>query len=63
MTTAVFDTRKANRNLKAAGVDARQAEGIVTTRAEAFDDAVATKENLAEVKADLTADIALSKFI
>ena len=58
MTTAIFDTLKASRDLKAAGVDARQAEAIVTTMAEAFDGAVATKANLAEVKADLKADIA-----
>ena len=61
MTTAIFDTLKASRDLKAAGVDARQAEAIVTTMAEAFDDAVATKANLAEVKADLKADIAAFK--
>ena len=61
MTTAIFDTLKASRNLKAAGVDARQAEAIVTTMAEAFDDAVATNANLAEVKADLKADIATVK--
>ena len=58
MTTAIFDTLKASRDLKAAGVDARQAEAIVTTMAEAFDDAVATKANLAEVKTDLKAEIA-----
>ena len=61
MTTAIFDTLKASRDLKAAGVDARQAEAIVTTMAEAFDDAVATKANLAEVKAELKADIAAVK--
>ena len=61
MTTAIFDTLKASRDLKAAGVDARQAEAIVTTMAEAFDDAVATKANLAAVKADLKADIAAVK--
>jgi uncharacterized protein involved in exopolysaccharide biosynthesis len=61
MTTAVFDTLKASRDLKAAGVDARQAEAIVTTMAGAFDDAVATKANLAEVKAELKADIAAVK--
>ena len=58
MTTAIFDTLKASRDLKAAGVDARQAEAIVTTMSEAFDDAVATKANLAEVKTDLKAEIA-----
>lgn len=58
MTTAVFDTLKASQNLKAAGVDERQAEAIVTTMAEAFDDTVATKADIAEVRADLKAGIA-----
>ncbi len=58
MTTAVFDTLKASRNLKAAGVDERQAEAIVTTMAEAFDDTVATKADIAEVRGDLKAGIA-----
>ena len=53
MTTAVFDTLKASRNLKAAGVADGQAEAIVTTMAEAFDDAVATKADISEVKAEL----------
>ena len=58
MTTAVFDTLKASQNLKAAGVDERQAEAIVTTMAGAFDDTVATKADIAEVRADLKAGIA-----
>ena len=58
MATAVFDTLKASQNLKAAGVDERQAEAIVTTMAEAFDDTVATKADIAEVRADLKAGIA-----
>ena len=53
MTTAVFDTLKASRNLKAAGVAEAQAEAIVTTMAEAFDDAVATKADISEVKVEL----------
>ena len=51
MTTAVFDTLKASRNLKAAG--GADAQAIVTTMAEAFDDAVATKADISEVKAEL----------
>ena len=43
MATAVFDTLKASRDLKAAGFGDSQAEAIVTTMAEAFDDTVATK--------------------
>ena len=46
MTTAVFDTLKASRKLKAAGIDEAHAEAIVQSMAEAFDDAVATKADL-----------------
>jgi hypothetical protein len=57
MTTAVFDTLKASRKLKAAGIEEAQAEAIVQSMAEAFDDSVATKADLkaaiAEVKADM----------
>ena len=55
MTTAVFDTLKASRTLKAAGIDEAQAEAIVHTMAEAFDDTVATKSDLAVLKAELLA--------
>ena len=58
MTTAVFDTLKASDNLKAAGIEAKQAEAIVHTRAGAFEDAVATKADLVEVKSELKQDIA-----
>ncbi len=54
MTTAVFDTLKASQNLKAAGVDERQAEAIVATMAEAFDDTVATKADISEVRAEIS---------
>ena len=54
MTTAVFDTLKASQNLKAAGVDERQAEAIVVTMAEAFDDTVATKADISEVRAEIS---------
>ena len=50
MTTTVFDTLKASRNLKVADA---QAEAIVTSMAEAFDDAVATKAGISEVEAEL----------
>ena len=43
MTTAVFDTLKASDTLKAAGIEAKQAEAIVHTMAGAFEDTVATK--------------------
>ena len=58
MTTAVFDTLKASRDLKAAGFDDSQAEAIVTTMAEAFDDTVATKADLGAVKSELGQDMA-----
>ena len=58
MTTAVFDTLKASRDLKAAGFDDTQAEAIVTTMAKAFDDTVATKANLHAVQSELKGDIA-----
>ena len=58
MTTAVFDTLKASDNLKAAGIEAKQAEAIVHTMAGAFEDAVATKADLVEVKSELKQDIA-----
>ena len=46
MTTAVFDTLKASRKLKAAGIDEAHAEAIVQSMAEAFEDTVATKADL-----------------
>jgi len=55
MTTAVFDTLQAARHLEGAGIETRQAEAIVTTMAKAFDDTVATKSDLAAVRADLDA--------
>ena len=58
MTTAIFDTLKASDTLKAAGIEAKQAEAIVHTMAGAFEDTVATKADLAEVKADLKTEIA-----
>jgi hypothetical protein len=53
MTTAVFDTLKASDNLKAAGVEAKQAEAIVHTMAAAFEDTVATKADIVSVRSDL----------
>ncbi len=61
MTATVFDTLKASRDLKAAGFDEIQAEAIVATMAEAFDDTVATKANLDAVKAELKQDITAIK--
>lgn len=61
MTTAVFDTLKASRNLKAAGVAEAQAEAIVTTMADAFDDTVATKADMDKLEAGVKVDIATVK--
>lgn len=58
MTTIAFDTLKAAEGLEAAGMDARQAKAVVGTVAEAFSDTVATKSDIAEVRADLKAGIA-----
>ncbi|MDE2666450.1 MAG: DUF1640 domain-containing protein [Acidobacteriota bacterium] len=57
MTTAVFDTLQAARQLEDAGIENKQAEAIVTTMAKAFDDSVATKADLTALKAELKADI------
>ncbi len=58
MSTAVFDTLKASDTLKAAGIEARQAEAIVYTMAGAFEDTVATNADLMAVKGDLRQEIA-----
>ena len=58
MTTAVFDTLKASDTLKAAGIEARQAEAIVHTMAAAFEDTVATKSDIAELKSSTKSDLA-----
>ena len=53
MTTAVFDTLKASDTLKAAGIEAKQAEAIVHTMAGAFEDTVATKSDVVAIRADM----------
>ncbi|MDD9995824.1 MAG: DUF1640 domain-containing protein [Dehalococcoidia bacterium] len=53
MATIAFDTRKAVRNLQAAGFSDTQADAMVDTLAEAFTDTVATKADIAEVKTDI----------
>ena len=53
MTTAVFDTLKASRKLKAAGIDEAHAEAIVTTVAGAFEDTVATKSDVVAIRANM----------
>ena len=53
MATITFDTRKAVRNLQAAGFAEPLADSIVDTVAEAFTDTVATKADIIEVKTDI----------
>ena len=61
MTAATFDTLSAARDLEAAGIERRQAEAIAGTvrQATAADrEALATKADLAELRADMQADMA-----
>ena len=58
MATAVFDTLKASDNLKAAGIEAKQAEAIVHTMAGAFEDTVATKADLDKLESSVKTDMA-----
>ena len=58
MTTAVFDTLKASRKLKAVGIEEAHAEAIVQSMVEAFEDTVATKADLAKLEASVKADLA-----
>ena len=53
MTTVTFDTRKAVRNLQAAGFSDTQADAMVDTLAEAFTDTVATKADIVTVRSDI----------
>lgn len=53
MATFVFDTRQAVRKLQAAGFAEAQADAVVDTLAGAFSDTVATKTDIAELKAEM----------
>ncbi len=53
MTPVTFDTRKAVRNLQAAGFSNAQADAMVDTLAEAFTDTVATKSDIVAVRSDI----------
>lgn len=55
MATVAFDTLKASRDLQAAGITEAHAQAIVGSMAEAFSDTVATKADVAGVKADIAA--------
>ena len=49
----VLDTHKAVKMLTEVGFDEPQAEAAVTTVGNAFDDSVATKTDIAEVRAEM----------
>ena len=53
MPTAIFDTLHAAKALTAAGFEAEQAEAITDTIRDAFTESVATKADIAELKADM----------
>ncbi len=58
MASATFDTLHAAKALTAAGFEAQQAEAITNTIREAFTESVATKADIADLRAELKADIA-----
>ena len=53
MATTTFDTRQAVRKLQAAGFDEAQADAVVDTLSDAFSDTVATKADIANLKAEM----------
>lgn len=57
MTTVTFDTRKAVRNLQAAGFAEAQADAMVDTLAEAFTGTAASKADIDRLKAASRTDI------
>lgn len=61
MTVLAFDTHHAVKVLTAAGADEALAEAVVATIGDAVGGNVATKADLAEVKAELKSDIAQVK--
>ncbi len=58
MMTMAFDTLKAMKRLTATGVEEAQAEAIIETVGGAMTETLATKDDLALLKADLTAESA-----
>jgi hypothetical protein len=61
MTALAFDTHQAVKVLTAAGADEALAEAVVATVGDAVGGNVATKADLAEVKAELKGEIAVVK--
>ena len=58
-----FDTLRAAETLESVGFETHQAKAIVTTMNEAFSEQVATKADIAELKAATKAEIAELKAI
>ena len=58
MASVTFDTLHAAKALAAAGFEAQPAEAITDTIREAFTESVATKADIADLRAELKADIA-----
>ncbi len=61
MAALAFDTYKAVKALREAGADEALAEAVVATVGDAIGGNIATKADLAEVKAEVKADIAAVK--
>ena len=55
--STTFDTYAAVKNLERAGFQEAQAEAVVRTVGEAVDDQVATKADLATLRAEVQADL------
>ena len=60
--STTFDTYAAVKNLERAGFQEAQAEAVVRTVSEAIDDQVATKADLATLRAEIKADFQADLF-
>ena len=60
--STTFDTYTAVKNLERAGFQEAQAEAVVRTVGEAVDDQVATKADLATLRAEIKADFQADLF-
>ena len=60
--STTFDTYAAVKNLERAGFQEAQAEAVVRTVGEAIDDQVATKADLATLRAEIKADFQADLF-
>ena len=58
MASLAFDTHAAVKRLQGAGADERLAEAVVSTFGSMLNENVATKSDIAELRADLKSDIA-----